>query len=68
MKIFLLAKLRHLPVFRGFTQILVFFGHVCMVILDVILMLSHKVLFRQISNTAMHHAWRDMILKNYLTA
>ena len=37
-----------LPIFGRFTRILVFFGHVCTVILDVILILSRKVLFRRI--------------------
>ena len=52
MKIFLLAILRHLPVFCGFTRNLAFFGRVCMVSLDVILILSRKVLFRR---------WRDCV-------
>ena len=40
------AILRNFPVFCGFTGNLAFFGHVCMVSLDVILILSRKVLFR----------------------
>ena len=52
-KFSLLAKLRNLPVFCRFTQILVFFGHVCMVILDVILILSLKVLF----DVSAWHGW-----------
>ena len=47
MKIFWLAILRNLPISHGFTPNLAFFGRVCTVSLDVILILSRKVLFRR---------------------
>ena len=51
MKIFFLAILWNLPVLGGFTRNLAFFGHICMVSLDVILILSsRKVLFRCMIN------------------